>query len=100
MNFFRSCEQVTSFLPIRSFTFRKEMPNQKFHIFYLVKSSSDALEDRELRRIAYKIAEVDWESLITELDISTHDAKKYEKKHQIIKRLCIVCLLPGEVKLN
>ena len=63
-----------------SFTFTKEIPNEKFHFFYLLKSSLDTLDDRELRRIAYKIAEGDWESLVTELDISTHDAKKIRKE--------------------
>ena len=52
----------------------------KISYIYSVKSSLDTLDDRELRRIAYKIAEGDWESLVTELDISTHDAKKIRKE--------------------
>ena len=102
MDFFSSCKQVTSFLPIRSFTCKKEMLNEKFHFFYLVKSSLDTLDDRELRRITYKIAEGDWKSLVSELDISTHDATKIQKdtsnNQEVVYRLLVTWR--GKVKLT
>ena len=62
-------------------------------MFYLLRSSLNTLDDRELRRIAYKTAEGDWESLITKLDISKHDAKKIRKEtsnnQEIVYRLLV-----------
>ena len=83
-----------------SFTFTKEIPNEKFHFFYLLKSSLDTLDDRELRRIAYKIAEGDWESLVTELDISTHDAKKIRKETSNNQEIVYGLLVTWRIKVK